>query len=168
MLYPTRLSYTLNTEPQWRCDERHTKAITLLLNRCGTHETTLGSWMNDAIYGCSVTQRRAVQLERDIPCIQGVNATVVSSRQQQRNVCEASVLSVHMQTGPAIFTASSCRLIGSHGEEPVVPLSAMTGITLVGMDKVRTRLSSGSRRTGRPLRHRWKMHTSFSTSAATQ
>ena len=93
MLYPTRLSYTLNTEPQWRCDERHTKAIALLLNRCGTHETTLGSWMNDAICGCSVTQGRAVRLERDIPCTQGVSTTVVSSRQQQRSVCECSLCS---------------------------------------------------------------------------
>ena len=52
-----------------------------------------------------------------------------------------------------------CILVGSHGVEPVVPLSTMTGVTLVGVDRVRARLRSSSRRNDRPLRRRGRMNT---------
>ena len=117
MLCPTRLSFTLNTEPQWRCDERHRMAIALLLIKCGAQDAALGSWMHDTSYGYSATQRRAVESVRDISCVQGVNAPVVQvlSRRQCRHVCRANGLSAHVQAEPSPEMASFSSKGGTAG-----------------------------------------------------
>ena len=234
----------MNTEPQWRCGERHRLAMTLLLIRCGVQDAALGSWMHDTSYGYSETQKLAAESVRDISSVQGVCAHDVEmlSRRQSRHMCRANGLSAHVQAGPSPEMASfssmggtagrrrcgassvtlirelkssegtlawppvhrrgegtacravpssvqrarpprlrpfsdletrpraggcsrktwmnnaiyGCILVGSHGVEP---LSTMTGVTLVGVDRLRARLSSSSRRNDRPLRRRGRMNS---------